>query len=91
MQTRQVARTVYDTIYVVNGKEFKSESEALHHERLSNGTRKKCDKCSGHGYVNGRYEKVTWDYGHSSREDYVTDKCKECNGKGYLEKVTEWK
>lgn len=87
MKTEKRTKTVeYDVYVTSDGKEFTDKGKAFHHESILKGDRKSCEKCKGTGLINGRYEKITWDYGHSSRDMWKEDKCTDCNGKGYLEK-----
>lgn len=94
MRTETRTKTVRYEVYIVSdGKEFETRSSCENHEKMLNGTRKKCCRCNGTGRINGRYKTVL-DHLHFTEEEiYVYDECPECGGKGYLEKVTttEWK
>ena len=82
-RTKEIDYNVYIT---QDGKEFTNEKDAIDNEKIINGDRKICEMCNGKGSINGRYEKVTWDYGHRSSNMWKEDECPKCKGKGYFEK-----
>jgi len=81
-RTKQIDYKVYITS---DGKEFDDYNKANHHKKILNNHRKECSNCKGKGRVNGRYETITWDYGHKSDKIWKDDKCSECKGRGYFE------
>jgi len=86
MKTETRIRQVEHSVYITtDGREFVDKDKAEHHEKILNGGRKNCQKCNGNGRINGRYETLTWNYGHTSSEVWKDDKCDICNGKGFLE------
>lgn len=90
--TRQ--RTVvqdYNVYIAKDGKEFTSESECEHHEKLLDGTRIVCPECGGKKGWEGRWIPPydNYDIGHVEGH-YEWNTCPKCKGKGYLEKKVTW-
>ena len=83
----------YNVYIAKDGKEFTSEDECVHHEKMLDGTRIECPECHGKGRVNERAEQI-YDGGlygdHQYHTRWTSDKCPKCNGKGYLEKKVTW-
>ena len=76
----------YDVYVAKDGKEFETEKECIHHEKILDGTRKVCPECEGKGYF--LTEEMDENYHTGAPEKRVLKTtCKSCHGKGYLEKV----
>lgn len=85
------SKTVFYTVYQTSdGKEFEDKQEALLHENILNGKKKKCDKCNGKGYVNERWEdeyvlKTGEHFASEKMSQHKFDICPNCKGRKYLE------
>lgn len=78
----------YKVYIAKDGKEYPSEKECMHHEKILDGTRIVCPECNGKGQVPEEFE---YDNYHTGAPEKTTiyPTCKRCNGKGYLEKKTK--
>jgi len=91
MRKIQKEKTIWVDMYVSeDGKEFESESACIHHEKMVNGTRKKCDCCDGKGYTHREWipEHDHWE--GTMGGYYKRTTCPKCKGKGYLERKVTW-
>ncbi len=100
MQEKKVAKTVYDTVYVVNGKEFSNKKDAEIYEGKLNGNIIDCPECNGKGLVFDCMVETyhSWEYDYRgcaksnctphSKKEYKT--CPKCKGKKVLTKTTQW-
>ena len=76
----------YDVYIAKDGKEFKTEKECVHYEKILEGTRIVCPECEGKGFV--LYESLEENY-HTGVLEKMYNKCEcdKCKGKGYLDKI----
>lgn len=84
-------RVDYKVYIAKDGKEFTSESECEHHEKMLSGERKECPTCHGKGYINERTYKALNELTYHFEDVPTSDRCPTCDGKGYLEKTITWK
>ena len=87
MRTEVRQKTVDYTVYIADdGKEFETEYDCLHHEKLINGEIIICPECNGEGQTS---EWEEWDNYHTGVKErsLIFPPCKKCNGRGYLKKV----
>ena len=89
MKKETRTKTVEYDVYVANdGKEFETEKECIHHEKILDGTRKGCPECKGKGYFLTEEMDENYHTGAPEKRVWKTT-CKSCHGKGYLEKVVK--
>lgn len=89
MEKKVIRRTIEDTIYVAfDGREFRSESECLAHEKHVKEVQKhtRCPKCFGEGRI--MVHKTVFvepmDRDRDNGERYESETCPLCKGKGYI-------
>lgn len=88
-RTRTVVQE-YNVYIAKDGKEFTSEEECIHHEKILDGTRVECPNCHGKGGWQGKWIEPYQHWDGPMGGYYEWHTCSKCNGKGYLEKKVTW-